>query len=91
MIIKLRFKIYTNIVCDDNKTLYQLEHFKNKRTYPFRKLTYNKDRKAYRIYGQWVSKKRLRKFMYEVNEVLREDIEDSFLQSLDMCLENINQ
>lgn len=58
-----KFKIYENFAVNDNKELYQLEHFKNKRVYPFRKLTYNKDRKAYRIYSQWVSKKRLYKFI----------------------------
>lgn len=57
------FKFYENIVVNDNKELYQLEHFKNKRTFPFKKLTYNKDRKAYRIYSQWVSKKRLYKLV----------------------------
>jgi hypothetical protein len=68
MIIKARFKIYDYIVCDNKRKLYQLEHFKNKRTYPFKELTYNSKRKAYRINSQWVSKKRLYKFMYLVNE-----------------------
>ena len=44
MKVKARFKIYENIVCSDDKKLYQLEHFKNKRTFPFKELTYNKDR-----------------------------------------------
>jgi len=70
MVIKARFKIYDNVVCDDNKTLYQLEHFRNKTTLPFKKLTYNDKRKAYRIYSQWVSKKRLYKFMIQTNEVI---------------------
>ena len=68
MIIKARFKIYEHIVCDDNRKLYQLEHFKNKRTFPFKELTYNSKRKAYRIYSQWVSKKRLYKLMIPVDE-----------------------
>ena len=46
MKVVFRFKIYENIVLNENKELYQLEHFKFKRTFPFKKLTYNKDRKA---------------------------------------------
>lgn len=70
MNIKYRFKIYDNIVCDDSKTLYQLEHFYSKYTYPFKKLTYNDKRKAYRIKSQWVSKRRLYKLIYSVEEDL---------------------
>lgn len=69
MVIKYRFKLYPNIVCDDNKTLWQLEHFKNKRTYPRKKLTYNDTRKAFRIYSQWVSRKRLLGLMIEVDKL----------------------
>ena len=68
MVIKARFKIYDNIVCGDDRKLYQLEHFKNKRVFPFKKLTYNSNRKAYRIYSQWVSKKRLYKLMMPCDE-----------------------
>jgi hypothetical protein len=32
IIIKARFRIYTNIICDDKKTLWELEHCKNNRT-----------------------------------------------------------
>ena len=42
MIIKYEFKLYPNIVCDDKKQLWQLEHFRNKRTYPTKKLTITK-------------------------------------------------
>lgn len=70
MIIKARFKVYDYIVCDDNRKLYQLKHFKNKRTFPFKELTYNTNRKAYRIYGQWVSKNRLLKLMIQTNETI---------------------
>jgi hypothetical protein len=33
-------------------------------------LTYNKERKAYRIYSQWVTLKRLNKLSYRVNETI---------------------
>jgi len=93
MKVKARFKIYENIVCGDDKKLYQLEHFKNKRTFPFKELTYNKDRSAYRIYSQWVSKKRLYKFMIKVNEEINvySDIEDGFLKGLNLAIERHKQ
>lgn len=88
MIIKARFKIYEHIVCDDNRTLYQLEHFKNKRTFPFKELTYNSKRKAYRIYSQWVSKKRLYKLMIPVDEeIIRFETQlDKLLNDLKITL-----
>ena len=85
MIIKARFKIYEHIVCDDNRKLYQLEHFKNKRTFPFKELTYNSKRKAYRIYSQWVSKKRLYKLMIHVDEEIVK-----FETQLDKLLNDLN-
>jgi hypothetical protein len=69
--------MYENIVLNKDKQLFQLEHFKSKYTYPFKKLTYNKDRKAYRIYSQWVSEKRLNKLSYKVYE--------------DMVLDNLSE
>jgi hypothetical protein len=57
--IQFTFKNYPNIVCLHDGFLYQLEHFSNKRTKTFRKLTYNEKRKAFYINGQLVSKKRL--------------------------------
>ena len=74
MIIKYRFKLYPNIVCDDNKTLWQLEHFKNKRTFPEKKLIYNSDRKAFRISSQWVSRKRLLGLKIEVLEIIKPEL-----------------
>jgi hypothetical protein len=68
------FKFYENIVVDEQKELYQLEHFKNKRTFPFKKLTYNKDRKAYRIYSQWVSKKTLYRLIKPCNITVNEPL-----------------
>ena len=85
MVIKYRFKFYLNIVCDNNKTLWQLEHFKTRRTCYLKKLTYNEDRKAFRINSQWVSRKRLIKFKYEVDEIL----EDINISSLDRLLSDL--
>ena len=59
--IQFTFKIYKNIVCLNDGLLYQLEHFSNKRTKVFRKLTYNEKRKSYYINGQLVSKLKLNK------------------------------
>jgi hypothetical protein len=75
MVIKYRFKHYPYIVATDKKELWQLEHFKKFRTCPKKKLTYNIKRKAFRINSQWVSRKRLLKFKYKVNEVLDDDID----------------
>lgn len=68
IIVKARFKIYEHIICNDKKELWQLEFCKNNRTRYLRKLTYNDKRKAYRINSQWVSKKRLYKFMIQCDE-----------------------
>ena len=87
MIVIFRFKIYENIVLNEYKELYQLEHFKSKYTYQFKKLTYNEDRKAYRIYSQWVSIKRLNKLSYKVNE----EIQVGVLSSLKHLLLQIKQ
>jgi hypothetical protein len=82
-----RFNIYENIALNENKELYQLEHFKSKYTYPFKKLTYNKDRKAYRIYSQWVSEKRLNKLSYKFNE----EIHIQVLSELETILFQLNK
>jgi hypothetical protein len=86
MKVIFRFKIYENIVLNEAKELCQLEHFKSKYTYPFKKLTYNKDRKAYRIYSQWVSEKRLNKLSYKVYE----DMVTDNLSELDRLLLQFN-
>lgn len=70
IIIKARFKIYEYVICNDKRELWQLEYSKNKRTHYLRQLTYNETRKAYRINSQWVSKKRLYKFIIHCNEKL---------------------
>jgi DNA repair ATPase RecN len=59
--ITATFKIYDKIVLLEDGFLYQLEHCPKKRTKVFRKLTYNKKRKAYYINGTLVSNKRLKK------------------------------
>jgi len=66
MIIKYKFKHYPHVVATDKKELWQLSHFKRRRTCPTKKLTYNSERKAFRINSQWVSRKRLLKLKYEV-------------------------
>lgn len=87
MNVVFRFKIYENIVLNEDKELYQLEHFKSKYTYSFKKLTYNKDRKAYRIYSQWVSLKRLNKLSYKV----KEKIQVGVLSDLEVLLLQLNK
>ena len=68
--IKARFKFYPHIVCDDKRQLWQLPHFKNKRTYPYKKLSYNKDRNSYGIYGQNVPYNRLKRLIMVRNETI---------------------
>jgi uncharacterized protein YqiB (DUF1249 family) len=83
------FRIYKNIVVNENKELYQLEHFRNKYTYPFKRLTYNENRKAYRINSQWVSKKRLYKFIEKCNIETKEL--DSFSKRLKNSILAVNK
>lgn len=70
IIIKARFSKYENIICNDKKEIWQLSYSKNNYTYPLKKLVYNELRKSYRINSQWVSKKRLYKFMILCDEKL---------------------
>lgn len=55
------FEFYPYIIYDDNKTLWQLEHFKNRKLRPLKQLTFNPQRNAYRINSLWVSRNRLLK------------------------------
>tara|TARA_R110002049_G_scaffold309180_1_gene518144 strand:- start:30477 stop:30719 length:243 start_codon:yes stop_codon:yes gene_type:complete len=57
--IKGRFKFYPFLVCGVDKKIYQLTHFKKRRTCYFKEIVYNEKRKGYRINSQWVSKNRL--------------------------------
>ena len=52
-----RFRLFPQIVCDDNKSLWKLEEKTGRRNKPFRKLTFNSDKQAYRINRVWVTKK----------------------------------
>lgn len=68
--IKYRFKLFPYLVCGVNKKIYQLTHFKNKRTCHFKEIKYNKTRKGYQINSQWVSFNRLNKLKIQVNETI---------------------
>ncbi len=68
--IKGRFKFYPFLVCGVDKKIYQLTHFKKRRTCYFKEIVYNEQRKGYRINSQWVSKNRLLKLIIENNEVI---------------------
>jgi len=57
--IKGRFKFYPYLVCGVDRKIYQLTHFKRRRTVYFREIKYNKDRNGYQINGAWVSYNRL--------------------------------
>ncbi len=57
--IKARFKFYPYIVCRDKRELFQLRHFKGKRTLSFRKIKYSKKRNGYLINRNWVSRTRM--------------------------------
>lgn len=67
MIINIlyRFKIYTNLVVDDNRNIWELPHFTNKRTKNLRKLTYYKERDSYRYNNGYLKRSRLAKLMYK--------------------------
>ena len=67
--ILYRFKIYTNLVVDDNKNIYELPNFSNKITKDLRILSYYEPRKAYRYNNCYIKKEKLYKLMYKVNEV----------------------
>jgi len=69
--IKYRFKFYPYVVCGIDRKLYQLNHFKKRRTCYFKEIPYNKERNGYRINSQWVSFNRLNKFKIDVNEVIQ--------------------
>lgn len=62
-----RFKFYKYLVVI-NKDIYQMPHCPHKRTKVFRKLKYYPKRDAYNYNGQYLTKKRLLKLYYPVNE-----------------------
>lgn len=66
--IKGKFKFYPHLVCGVDKKIYQLSHFKTRRTCYFKEIKYNPTRKGYRINSQWVSKNRLLNLFYIENQ-----------------------
>jgi hypothetical protein len=70
MIINIlyRFKIYENLVVDDKRNIWELPNCPKKRTHNLRKLSFYENRNAYRYNNQYLSRKRLAKLMYKVNE-----------------------
>lgn len=69
--IKYRFKFYPYLVCGVDRKLYQLTHFKNRRTCYFKEIPYNNERKGYRINSRWVSFNRLNKFKTKAEETIQ--------------------
>lgn len=67
--ILYRFNLYHYLVVDDNKNIWELPHFSNKRTKPLRKLTYYKERDSYRYNNGYLKRSRLAKLMYESKEI----------------------
>lgn len=63
-----RFKIYTHLVVDDKKNIWELPHFDNKRTKNLRKLTYYAKRDSYRYNNGYLKRSRLGKLMYSSKE-----------------------
>lgn len=78
--VAFRFKLFPNVVCDDEKQLWILDHCPRKRTIPYRKLTYNENRKSYRINGVWITRKRLLNLRYNSKEkiILKRGVEFHF-------------
>lgn len=68
--VKARFKIYQYIICDDKRQIWQLSHFKNKRTYDLKIIKYNEKRNGYRINSNWVQRNRLINLMIKCEEKL---------------------
>lgn len=71
--ILYRFKIYTHLVVDDKKNIWELPHCYNKRTKNLRKLTYYKERDSYRYNNGYLKRSRLAKLMYESKEIYGKD------------------
>lgn len=69
---KFKFKTLPYIIIDESGNVYQLPFYSNKRTKQFRliKLGLNNGCLAYRINGQFYSKKQLNKLSYKCDEVI---------------------
>jgi hypothetical protein len=74
--ILYRFKIYTHLVVDDQKNIWELEHCYNKRTKPLRKITYYKERDAYRYNNGYLKHSRLVKLMYKSVETYGHEVSE---------------
>ena len=74
--ILYRFKIYTNLVVDDQKNIWELPHCYNKRTKNLRKLTYYKKRDAYRYNNGYLKRSRLAKLMYQSVETYAHEVSE---------------
>lgn len=72
-----RFKIYTHLIVDDQKQIWELQHMVGKRTRPLRKLTYYKTREAYRYNNGYLKKSKLYELMYKSNEVIGQDFSET--------------
>lgn len=68
--IKGRFKFYPHLVCGTDKKIYQLTHFKKRRTCYFKEIKLNENRNGYRINSQWVSRNNLLKYFIPSNEII---------------------
>ena len=66
--IKHRFKRYPHLVVGEDRRLYQLTHFKKRRTCYFKEIAYNKVRKGFRINSTWVSFSTLQRLKIDVCE-----------------------
>ena len=66
--IKHRFKFYPHLVVGEDRRLYQLTHFKKRRTCYFKEIVLNKERKGFRINSQWVALSTLQRLKIEVSE-----------------------
>ena len=71
--ILYRFYLYPHLVVDDKRNIWELPHFSNKRTKNLRKLTYYKERDAYRYNNGYLKRSRLAKLMYESKEIYGKD------------------
>ena len=70
--IKGRIKNYPNLVVGEDRNIYQLAHFSNKRTIPFRQLKYYPERNAYGYNGSYFSRSRMLKLYYDDECIVNE-------------------
>lgn len=68
--IKGRFKLFPFLVCGVDKNLYQLTHFKKRRTCYFKMINFNEKRNSFYINSKNVTKNRLMKLFIAKNETI---------------------